>query len=138
MTILAIYTPVTVARGEVVENGENPRSNLLQVLCIRYPINFKKKSMSVLLDLGSKVNIVHLIFAKELGLSIRSTGVGAQKIYGTMVDTYGMIVAAFSVIDKANQVKFFEETFLVANVSTKIVLKILFFTLTSVDVDFLD
>ena len=48
-----------------------------------------------------------------------------------------MVVSAFSVEDKANQVRFFEETFLVANVSPEVVLRILFLTLSGADVDFL-
>ena len=56
---------------------------------------------------------------------------------GTTLDTYEMVVAAFSVENKANQVRFFEETFLVANVSPKIVLEMSFLTLSGVDVDFL-
>ena len=40
--------------------------------------------------------------------------------------------------DKANQVRFFEETFLVANVSPKVVFGMLFLTLSGVDIDFLD
>ena len=63
--------------------------------------------------------------------------VGAQKIDGITLDTYGMVVAAFSVIDKANRVRFFEETFLVANVSPEVVLGMPFLTLSSADVDFL-
>ena len=47
-----------------------------------------------------------------------------------------MVVAAFSMVDKANRVRFFEETFLVANVSPKVVLGILFLTLSNADVDF--
>ena len=47
-----------------------------------------------------------------------------------------MIVAAFSVVDKANEVKFFEETFLVANVSLKIVLGMPFLILSSANIDF--
>ena len=92
--------PVTVAREEGV--GENLGANLARVPCIRYPINFGKKSVSALLDSGSEVNVVHLAFAKELGLPIRLTDVGAQKIDGTMLKTYRMVVAAFSVEDKAN------------------------------------
>ena len=41
-------------------------------------------------------------------------------------------------IDKANQVRFFEKPFLVANVSPKIVFGMLLFTLSSVNIDFLD
>ena len=48
-----------------------------------------------------------------------------------------MVVAAFLVEDKANQVKFFEEIFLVANVSPEVVLGMFFLTLSDADVDFL-
>ena len=47
-----------------------------------------------------------------------------------------MIVTAFLVMDKANQVIFFEKTVLVTNVGLEIVLEILFLTLSGVDVDF--
>ena len=86
-------------------------------------------------DSHSKDNAIHLTFVRELGLPIRSTDVRAQKIDGTMLDTFGIVVAAFSVIDKANQVRFFKETFLVANVSPEIVLGMLFLTLSNADID---
>ena len=89
-----------------------------------------------MIDSGSEVNAIHLTFAKQLGLPIRLTDVGAQKIEVTMLHTYGMVVAVFIVEDKANQVRFFEETFQVANVSLEIVLRMLFLTLSGVDVDF--
>ena len=47
-----------------------------------------------------------------------------------------MVVAAFSVEDKANRVRFFEETFLVADVSPVVVLGMLFLTLSGADIDF--
>ena len=49
-----------------------------------------------------------------------------------------MVVTAFSVGDKANRVRFFEETFLVANVSPEVVFELLFLTLSGANVDFLD
>ena len=49
-----------------------------------------------------------------------------------------MIVVAFLVTDKANQVKFFEKTFLVANVSPEVIFEMLFLNLSGADVDFLD
>ena len=48
-----------------------------------------------------------------------------------------MVVVAFLVTDKTNRVKFFEEIFLVANVSPEAVLEILFLTLSNANVDFL-
>ena len=142
-----VETPEAVETAKIVETtgtgkdgkkskGEYPE-NLAQVPCIRYPINFEKKSVLALFDLGSKVNAVHPAFAKELGLPIRSTNVGAQKIDGTMLDTFEKVVVAFLVVNKANQVRFFEETFLVANVSLEVVLGIPVFTLSGANVDFL-
>ena len=52
-----------------------------------------------LLDLGSEVNVIHPAFAERLGLVMQTTNVGAQKIDGTTFETYGMVVAAFSVTD---------------------------------------
>ena len=40
--------------------------------------------------------------------------------------------------DKENRVRFFEETFLMANVSPEVVLGMSFLTFSSADVDFLD
>ena len=53
-----------------------------------------------------------------------------------MLDTFEIVVAAFLVIDKVNQVRFFKETFLVANISPEVVFGILFLTLSSANVDF--
>ena len=80
----------------------------------------------ILFDSGSKINTIYPTFAKELGLSIRPTDVRVQKIDSTMLYIYEMVVAAFSMINKANQIKFFE----------KIVFKMLFLILNGVDVDF--
>ena len=51
------------------------------------------------LDSGNEVNAMHPAFAKKLGLVIQSTNVSAQKIDGITFETYGMMGAAFSVID---------------------------------------
>ena len=113
---------------------------LKRVLYIHYLVQFKKDAdktpIQALIDSGSKVNAIHPFFAKQLGLPIRPTDIGTQKIDGTMLDTQGMVVAAFSLVDKANQVRFFEETFLMANVSPEVVLGMLFFTLSGADIDF--
>ena len=93
MTALTTSMRVNVAREEEVDKILG--SNLAQITCIRYPINFEKKHVSTLLDSGNEVNAVHLAFAKELGLPIRPTDVGAQKIDGTMLETYRMVLQLF-------------------------------------------
>ena len=73
---------------------------------IYYPVRFKKNAdktpVQALINSRSEVSAIYPSFAKQLGLNIRPTDVGAQKIDGTMLDTHGMVVAAFSVLDKAN------------------------------------
>ena len=54
-----------------------------------------------------------------------------------MLETYEMVVAAFLVEDKANRIRFFEKTFLVANVSPEVVFGMLFLTLSDANVYFL-
>ena len=133
MTVSTTLTPVTIAQEEKV--SKNLESNLARVLYIRYPINFGEKSVLALLNSGSEVNAVYPAFAKELGLPIRPTDIGAQKINGTTLKTYGMVVKTFSVENKANQIRFFEEIFLVTNVSPETVLGMSFLTLSGADVD---
>ena len=127
--VLLTSTLVTGAREEALEH----------VPCIRYLIQFKKDKtpVQVLIDSGSKVNAMHPSFAKQLGFPIRPTDVGAQKIDGSMLNTHRMVVTAFSVVDKANRVRFFEETFLVANVNPEVVFRMPFLTLSNADIDFL-
>ena len=95
--IKAIEADETAEIDEENKESKGEYSNLAQVLCIRYPITFRKKSVSVLvlLDSGSKVNAIYPTFMGELDLPIRPTDVGAQKINNTTTNIFGMIVAAF-------------------------------------------
>ena len=128
VSIPAISMSMTGAREEALE----------RVLYIYYPVQFKKDKtqMQALIDLESEVNAIHPFFAKQLDLLIRPTDVRGQKFDGSMLDTHKMVVAAFSVMDKANRAKFFEETFLVANISPEIVFGMPFLILSGLDVDF--
>ena len=114
--VSATSTPVTETRKEAVETAETAGEgrdgkeskceypNLVQVLCIRYPITFQTKSVPVLalFNSGSEFNTIHPTFARELEFLIRTTDVRAQKINGIMLDTFGLMVAAFTMTDKAN------------------------------------
>ena len=140
-TAKAIETVKTVGTAKVGEDDNKSKSdcpNLARVPCIRYTITFQKKSVpiSALFDSGSEVNAIHPTFAQELGLPIRTTDIGAQKIDGTILDTFKIVVVAFSVTNKANQVRFLKDTFLVANVSPEVIFGMPFVSLSGVDVDF--
>ena len=78
---------------------------LEHVSYIYYLIQFKDTSeapVQALVDLESEVNAIHLTLAKQVGLPIRPTDIRAQKTDGTMLDIHGMVVAAFSILNKAN------------------------------------
>ncbi len=75
-------------------------------------------------------------YAAELGLTNQKTSVGAQKIDGSLLETYGMVSASFSLQDSLGRVRFFEETFLLADTSMEVVLRMLFLTLSNADFQF--
>ncbi len=75
-------------------------------------------------------------YATKLGLTAQKTSVGAQKINGSLLETYGMVSASFSLQDSLRKVWFFEETFLLANTSMEVVLEMLFLALSNADSQF--
>ena len=106
-----------------------------QIPCIQYIVIFKDET-EALLDLESELNPINLVFAKQLGLKICKSNVRAQKIVGTTLETYGMVVSNFSMSDKDGRERFFKESFLLADIKPDIVLEMLFLTMSNVDVDF--
>ena len=76
------------------------------------------------------------VYAKKLGLRTRRTDVRAQKIDGSSLDTFGMVIAGFQVIDKLGSARFFQETFLLADTTIEVVLGIPFLTLSNADIQF--
>ena len=113
------------------------------VPCIRYPVRFRRKNdededkdVRALIDSGSEVNAMHPAYATKLGLRARKIDVGAQKIDKSHLDTFGMVIADFSVKDKLGRVRFFQETFLWANIGLEVVLGMSFLTLSKADIRF--
>ena len=110
-----------------------------RVSCICYPVQFRKdkgKDVLALLDSGSKVNAMTPAYTAHLGLKVRMTDVGAQKIDGSSLAIYGMVIAAFQVVNKLGRSRFFQETFLLADISMEVVLGMPFLSLSNADVQF--
>ncbi len=75
-------------------------------------------------------------FAAKLGLIPRPTNVGAQIIDGSTLVTYGMALAGFSLQDSLGRVRFFEETFLLADISMEVILGMSFLSFSNADFQF--
>lgn len=76
------------------------------------------------------------VYVATLGLTIKTTNVGDKKIDGSLLKTYEMATAGFSLQDRLGKTQFFEEPFLLANINIKVVLGILFFLLNNANIQF--
>ena len=70
---------------------------LERVLCIHYPFQFQKdqEQIKVLLDNNGKINTMTPDYIKKLGFETRKTNVGAQKIDGSTLETFKMVITNF-------------------------------------------
>ena len=73
---------------------------------------------------------------KRLGLKIRKTNVGAQKIDSSALEIFGMVIADFQIEDKGGRPIFFQKTFLVTNTKFEVVLGMLFLKFSNEDMSF--
>ena len=114
----------------------NKEVTLEWVPYIYYLLCFLKDNAGVraLVDLGSEVNAMTPANAAKLGFKIRKTDIGAQKIDGSTLKTFEMVLADFQVEDKLGRAWFFQETFLLDNISTEVVLDMPFLTFNNADI----
>ena len=124
-SVSATSVPVTETSKEVV-----------RVPCIHYPVRFQAEQVRALLDSGSEVNAMSPAYAERLGLKTRKTNIGAQKIDGSTLETFGMVIADFQVEVKSGRPRFFQETFLVANTKFEVILGMPFLKISNTDVAF--
>ena len=78
---------------------EAPKMRVLdKVHCICYPVQFckdKGKDVLALLNSRSKVNAMIPAYAAHLGLKVRVTNIRVQKIDGSLLAIYSMVIPAF-------------------------------------------
>ena len=75
-----------------------------------------------------------LAYASKLGLKVHPTNVKAQKIDGSTLKTFGIVLASFQVKDKLGRARFFQKTFLLADINVKVVLDMRLLNLNNADV----
>lgn len=65
--------------------------------------------MKALIDFGSKVNTMTRSFATKLRLKVQLIDIGAQKIDGSIFETFSIVLASFQVEDKLGMVRVFKK-----------------------------
>ena len=125
---------VSATSSSVIET--NKEVTLERVPCIHYPLRFRKDTVGVraLVDSDSEVNAMTPVYAAKLGLQVRRTDIRAQRIDSSTLETFGMVLADFQVEDKLGRARFFQETFLLADISMEVVLGMPFLTLNNANI----
>lgn len=75
-------------------------------------------------------------YVTKLSFTTEKTSIKAQKIDGLVLKIYGMVWVKFLIQDSSRRVWFFEETFILADTSMEIILKMPFLFLNNVNVEF--
>ena len=127
-TVSATSLPVT----------DTSSKEVVKVPCIYYPIQFQKdqEQIRVFLDSSSEVNAISPAYVEKLGLKTRKTNVVAQKIDGSALEIFAMVIANFQVEDKGGRPRFFQEIFLVADSKFEVVLGMPFLKISNANVAF--
>lgn len=94
--------------------------------------------MQAVIDSDSKVHAMKRTLAKELGLRICKTHIDTYKINSSRLETFDIIIALLQVNGKDRKFYFFEETFLLVDISMDFVFRIRFLIFTNVKVNFND
>lgn len=112
MTVASMETVLAIALSPktLIPDTKDPIANpiastldtatfllLERVLCIYYPLYFKKDTNNIkaLINSNSEINAMTPAYAKKLGLWIRKTNINAQKIDESSLTTYRMVIASF-------------------------------------------
>lgn len=74
--------------------------------------------------------------AVKLSFTSKSTNIDIQNVDKLALKIYEMTITEFSIKDKLRKIQFFKKTFLLADTSMKLVLRIPFFLLSKVNINF--
>ena len=71
---------------------------------ICYPVQFQEDQVQALIGSGSEFNAMTPAYTLKLGLVTPKIDIGVQKIDGSVLTTYEMVIAGFSLQDKLGRV----------------------------------
>lgn len=82
---------------------------LKRISYIYHPVYFRKNQakVQILLDSGSEVNVINSAYTAKLYLKVYPTDIRAQKIDGSTLKIFEMVLASFQIKDKLSKAYFF-------------------------------
>lgn len=101
---------------------------LQKVPSIQYQFKFQNGQLKIktLINSNNKVNTITLAYTIKLDFIIQKTSFKAQKINGSLLEIFNIVLACFLLQDNLEKVCFFEKTFLLADINIEIVLELWF------------
>ena len=95
MSIAKKLVSVSTTFSSITETSKEDDVPLQKVLCVHYSIRFKKKEVQALIASGSEVNTMILAYASRPGLRVHRNDIEAQKIDGSIFETFEIVLASF-------------------------------------------
>lgn len=89
-----------------------------------------------MINSGRKVNIIIPAYALKLGLKIYHTNIRVLKINSSIFKIFKIVQASILVEDKLKKARFFQKTFLLADISMEVVLDMFFLILSNANIQF--
>ena len=131
---LAVVSAISLS--VTVTNTKNTLRPLERLPCIHHLLQFRKnlRETRALIESSSEVNAITPAYIAELGLKVEKTNIGAQKIDGSTLNIFEMVLANFQMEDKLSRTQYFQAIFLVANTTLKVIFEIPFFTLSNTNI----
>lgn len=110
------------------------------VACTYYLVQFKKNQVKIqaLLDFSSEINIITPTYIAKLDLKVQSNNIKAQKINDSTFKTFKMVLTNIQVKNMLEKARFFQRTFLVANISVSVILNMLFLIFGNINILFIE
>ena len=91
--------------------------------------------MQAIIIFGNKVNAITLGYISKLKLKIYFINVKIEKIDKYNLKTFEMVLFSIQVKIKLIKIRFFQKTFLFANFSKKVILKMVFLILRNANIE---
>lgn len=96
-----------------------------------------KAEILALINFRNKIYAINFFYAAKLGLQVQKFDVSAQKINNFFLEICNIVIIIFQIFDKFAYLEFFQETFLLADISMNGVFGMPILILRNADIQFI-